>query len=127
MGECAESTGQTIDRTIKRAVVESNVISLFERLPIYTSLRTVDLIRKSSFKYKESSHFNQTKEQCQRFNADFNSISTKASRVYHFHMLSQTIHKMKDLVSGNTLSGNGNSSIAAQKKGINNGVCNGDR
>lgn len=42
-------------------------------------------------------------------------------------MLSQTINKMKDLVNGINLSENGNNLNAEQKKGIHNGVCNGDR
>lgn len=119
---------QMIDRRIKRALVETQIISLIGRLPIDTSLHTVNCFQKQSYSYNELSTFNQTKvKQYKQLGNELNLNRINASLISNFDNFKTIFNNMKDLVNGNNLIENGNHLIVEQKKEFSNGVCNGDR
>lgn len=120
MAECAEFSDE---QRIKSAHIEANVISIFERVPLSTSLPIVCRIPGQPNNNKQSKRYKQLNR---KFSTQFNLFPPEASLVYNFRAFKRTISKMKDIVNGNTLIDNGKL-ISKQNHVYTNGVTNEDR
>lgn len=111
------------EQKVKRAAAAANVISLFERFPLYTTLPFEDRIQNKNYelilKHTKEQYY---LKQYTRVFSELFSNSTKNSHIFQFSAFKRKIHsKMKDLVNGNILIENKDDLIVDQKYAYSNG------
>lgn len=115
------------EKRVKSAAIEANVISLFERFSLYTTLplehriqiKNSELIEKPT---KEQIYLKKYKRIFRELSSNFNLFPTRNSQIFQFSAFKRKIHsKMKDLVNGNILIENNDDLIVDQKYAYSNG------